>query len=226
MKTLSSGSKGLAGPDVISKSMLRTLLLVCGILASLVWLGTDITAALRYEGYNYPFQPISGLSAVDAPTRSFVVWSLGLYIVLKIAFAWGVWTSAGRKRVLRITAVLLFAWGLVDLATSLFPWNPAESLWTPINLMHAIFAGGTVFLILLIIGIGARADGRWFRILSYGTLLVFLLSGILMSSGVPLTDITVVPAWFGITERINAYGYMLWMIVFSSVLLWGQPESV
>jgi len=228
MKSMFADSNEMTGSTVTRRSMVRKVLLACGIAAALIWLATDILASLLYEGYSYPFQPISGLSATGAPTRPYVTAFDNVYVVLKLAFAFGVWMSAGQKRTLRITAVLLFAWGIIDLAASFFPWNPGEAVGTFTNIMHAILAGGAaVILILLAIGFGASADGRWFRFYSYGTLLVMVLSGGVMAflNSTPV-EANLPPAWFGVTERINAYGYMLWMLALSIILLRSQPNSL
>ncbi len=221
MKTHIAGSNEMVGSTLARQLMVRKVLLVCGMLASLIWMGTDILAALRYKGYNYPFDPISGLSTLDSPTRSFLNSLVNLYAVLKIAFAVGVWMTAGRKRTLRIMAVLLFASGLIDLAAFFFPWNPSEDLRTLTNLMHAILAGGlTGLLFLLTIGFGASADGSWFRFYSYGTLLVIIVSGGIMAFlNNPRIEGSLPPPWFGLTERINAYGFMLWMLALAVILL-------
>ena len=223
MKTQFAGSNEMIGPAGIRDSRVRKALLLCGILASLTWLGTDILASLRYEGYNYPFDPISGLSAVDAPTRSFIPPFINLYLVLKAAFSLGVWNAAGKNRSLRVTAGLLLTSVITDLAGSFFPWNPNETLGTFVNMMHAILAGGvTVLLIFLTIGFGANADGKRFRRYSYATLLLMLILGALpVVGGVQITA-NQPPEWFGVTERVNAYGYMLWMMVLAIVLLRNQ----
>jgi hypothetical protein len=226
MNTSIAGSNTEFETAAAGRETVRMGLLVCGILASLIRLGIDIFASLSYEGYRYPLDPISGLSAVGAPTRLFVVPLFNLYLVLKIAFAVGVWISAGQKRAVRITAALLFASGLTDLAACFFPWNPAENLGTFGNMMHGILAGGlTVILILLTILFGAGADGRRFRLFSYALLVIMIVMGalpLLGGFGLPTDEI---PEWFGAGERINGYGYMLWMLVLAIVLLRIQSKS-
>jgi len=225
MKMIIDGSHKVYGLYSTGRIRVREPLLFCGVAASLIWLGTDIIASLRYEGYNYPFDPISGLSAVDAPTRSFIPPFINLYLVLKAAFSLGVWNAAGKNRSLRVTAGLLLASVITDLVGSFFPWNPVEVLGTFVNMMHAILAGGiTVLLIFMTIGLGATTDGKWFRRYSYATLLLMLILGALpLVGGVQITA-DQPPEWFGVTERVNAYGYMLWMMVLAIVLLRKQAR--
>jgi hypothetical protein len=226
MRTLSAGSTRLIGPVASRHSLLPRALLVCGILSALVWLVTDIVASLRYAGYNYPFDPISGLCAVGAPTRPAVVLFDNLYVVLQMAFAIGVWMSAGTKRALRVTAALLFAAGVVGLVSNWFPWDPAAAARTFGNVMHAILSGAlTVLFILWIVWSGRGAGGRWFRLYTYGTLLVFVVVGALSSQEGSWLMAGLPPRVLGVTERVNAYGYMLWVIVLAIVLLRAQPDQ-
>ena len=225
MKTLIAGLNSMVGSAVASHSKVRQTLLVCGILSALIWMGADILASILYEGYNYPFQPISGLSTLDSPTRSLLIQLDTLYTVLKIVFAVGVWMASGQKRSLRITAGLLFTSGIVDLVANFFPWNPSESLGTLANIIHGILAGGlTGLLFLLTIGFGASTDGKWFRFYSYGTLLAIIVAGSVMALfGNLQMEVNLIPPWFGLTERINSYGLMLWMLTLAAILLRVKP---
>lgn len=161
--------------------MVRKLLLVCGILAALLYVGSDILAALRWEGYSYLNQSVSELRAIGAPTRPFLVPILTIYALLEIAFGVGVWMSAGAKRALRITGILLFALGVLDLTAYFFPMHLREEIsqsgrtWN--ETMHVVVTGVTVLMILLIIGFGAVANGKWFRLYSYATILVLIVAG-------------------------------------------------
>lgn len=49
------------------------LLLVCGIFAALIYIGSDIIAAMSWQGYSYTAQSVSELRAVDAPTSAFLL---------------------------------------------------------------------------------------------------------------------------------------------------------
>lgn len=221
MKMLNADSSEKVGPAVIRHTWVIKILLVCGILSALIWMGADLVASLLFEGYNFPFQPISGLSAVDSPVRSLVIPLIYIYVVLKMAFAVGVWKLAGQMRSLQIAAGALFAWGLIDLAAYFFPWDPNQDLLMLTNILHGILAGGlALILMLLTILYGANANGKGFRYYSYGTLLVFLIAGAVMGFlGNPGMEGNQIPWWFGLTERINTYGFMLWMLTFAILLL-------
>lgn len=218
MRMAIAGFREVKGYGMMRHRWMRRLLLLCGIAAPLTWMATDVSASLWYQGYSYPLDPISGLSATGAPTRSFVTALCSIYIVLKAAFSLGV-RNSGRTRALRITAALLLASALTDLVWSFFPWDPVQSLGTFGNMMHSLFAGVAVLVIFLTIGFGATASGKWFRLCSYGTLLLMVILGALpLVGGFQLTT-DQPPEWFGASERVNAYGYMLWMIVLASILL-------
>lgn len=227
MKTPVSNAKDTTRSSMMRYLTVRRVLLTCGIAASLVWLGADIISSLLYEGYNYPFQPISGLSALDSPVRSLVIPLVYLYVVLKIAFAVGVWMTAGQTRSLQIAAGSLLAWGVIDLAAYFFPWNPNQDLFTLTNIIHGILAGGlALILMLLTIISAANSNGKWFQYYSYGTLLVFLIAGGVMGLlGNPSMEGNLIPWWFGLTERINTYGFMIWMLALAVIILHSKLAS-
>jgi hypothetical protein len=206
--------------------MVRKALLVCGILAALIYVGSDIIAAMRWDGYSYADQSVSELRAIGAPTRAFLMPILFLYALLEIAFGAGVWMSANGRRNLRIAAVLLVALGVLDLAGPLFPMHLREEISqtgrTLNETMHVTVTGLTVLLILLIIATGAAADGRGFRIYSYATIVVLLAAGAWAAMGASQLEANLPTPWMGVKERINIYGYMLWLAALALVL-WREP---
>lgn len=196
------------------------VLLICGILAPLLYVGSDIVAAMRWEGYSYASQSVSELRAVGAPTRPFLIPVLTMYSALEFAFGWGVWLAAGRKRALRVTAALLIALGTIDLAVApFFPLRLGEAVGSFSNTMHIILTGMTVLSILAIIGFGAASAGRRFRLYSIVTLVTLIVTGVMSFLAIRRIAAILPTPGLGIRERINIYGYMLWMAVLAVSLL-------
>lgn len=200
--------------------MIRKALLVCGIVYSLLYVGTDIIGAMRYEGYNYTSQAISELTAIGAPAKPLLE---PLYItqsVLMIAFGVGVWGSTSRKRGLRVTGGLLVGMGIFGLvAWPFFPMHIRGTERTLTDTMHIIVTSVSVLSILLAIGFGANAFRKWFRLFSIGTILVLVVFGALSGMDAPRIEANLPTPWLGVTERINVGGYLLWVLVLAIVLL-------
>ncbi|HJS54376.1 MAG TPA: DUF998 domain-containing protein [Chitinophagaceae bacterium] len=201
--------------------MARRLLLFCGVAASLLYIAMNIFIPPLYEGYNWVTQIVSELSAVDAPTRP--LWFvLGIvYTFLIAAFGWGVFKSAGQKRSLRIVGVLLIISGLMGLTWS--PMHQREVLaaggGTFTDTWHIVMSAITVMLMFLSIGFGAAAFGKGFRFYSIVTILVFIVFGILTFVEAPNVDKNLPTPYIGLWERINIAAFMVWMLVFSIILL-------
>jgi len=199
--------------------MVKKSLLVCGIVSSLLYVGTDIAAAMLYEGYSYINQAVSELSAIGAPTRPLWVAMSFLYNPLVIAFGVGVWGSAGGKRSLRVAGILLIVYGVLGLMAFLFPMNLREAEKTLTDTMHIIGTSVTVLLILLFIGFGSSAGGKWFRLYSILTIVALLVFGALAGMQGPRIEAGLPTPWLGVMERVNIYASMLWVLVLAAVLL-------
>ena len=128
-------------------------LLICGILAPIFFIGTDVIAGILYPGYNFIDQSIGELSAVGAPTRLLVVPLNLIYNMLLIAFVLGVWMTAGQNRLLRVTAVMILGNVVVTLIWAFFPMQLGE---TVSNITIVLGAVNMIFF-LLAIGFGAAA---------------------------------------------------------------------
>ena len=93
--------------------MLRKGLLICGILSSLLCVGTDIYAGMQLKGYDFISQAVSELFAIGAPTRHLVIPLFTLFDVLLVAFACGIWLSADRNRVLRVMSLMVIGIAII-----------------------------------------------------------------------------------------------------------------
>ncbi len=202
--------------ELQAQKSVRKVLLICGILSSLLYVGTDILGGMLWEGYSFTSQAISELAAIGAPTRPLTAPLFFIYGPLVIAFGLGVWISAGRNRALRVTGGLLVGIGLIGLAWTPFPMHLGEPVSSFANTIHSIFAGVQVLLVLVTIGLGAAAYRNWFRFYSIGTILILLFAGVVAFWLAATGQVT---SWFGAIDRINVYGYLLWVVVLSIILL-------
>ena len=198
--------------------MLRRTLLVCGIVSSLLYVAMTVLVAMAWEGYSSASQTISELSAIGAPTRSLWVVPAAFYTLLVTAFGWGVWTSAGRSRALRIVGGLILAYGALGFVWPFAPMHLREALaaggGTLGDTMHLVLAGVTVALMLFAIAIGAAAFGTRFRFYSIASLVILVAFGALTFLDAPRIAADLPTPWIGVWERINLGVFLLWVVVF------------
>jgi hypothetical protein len=201
----------------------RELLLVCGAVSSLLYVATDILAATRWSGYGYASQTISELMGIGAPTRPLMVLLFSVYSMLVIAFGMGVWGSAGEKRSLRFTGMLLVGYGVVGFVGLLFfPIHLRGAEASITDTMHMVLTSVIVLFTVLAIGFGGAALGKWFRLYSILTIVTVLAFGALTGLNGPRIAANLPTPWVGITERICVYSSLLWMLVLA-VALWRAP---
>jgi hypothetical protein len=176
MNTLISDSTGFS-----VKVSLKETLLICGILSSLLYVAATILGAIQWKGYSSTSQTVSELIAINAPSAPLVVPLFLTYSVLMFAFGLSVWRSSGQKRVLRIVACFIVGKEVLGLAATLFaPMHMRGQETTLSDTMHALLTGVGVFLCMFpAIGLGATAFGKQFRLYSIGTMLIFIVFGIM-----------------------------------------------
>ena len=203
--------------------MVRKILLGCGIVSSVLYVATVVLAPRRWEGYSSSSQTVSELFAINAPTKPLVVPLFLTYSVLVIAFGMGVWASAGRKLALRVAAVGLIGKEVLGFVVTLFfPIHLRGVKATLTDNMHGILTGVGVLFMLLAIGFGAAAFGKWFRIYSIATFLLLVVGGVLTGLDQPNLEPNLPTPWMGVWERFNIYAYMLWVVVLAIALLRAQ----
>lgn len=200
---------------------LRTYLLTCGILSSLLYILTDIIASATWSDYHYSSQTVSELFAINAPTKAFVVFCFIIYALLIYAFGVGIWLSAGGKRILKIASTLIVGKEILGYAGTLFfPIHLRGEKGNYSDIMHGIVTAAGVFLFMFpAIIAGAIAFKGIFRIYSIITMIFFMLFGILAGLMQPALAANLPTPMMGIWERLNIYGYMLWIALFSIMIM-------
>jgi hypothetical protein len=203
--------------------MTRKILLVCGVLSSLLYVGMNVFVPMQWEGYSSASQTISELSAIGAPTRPLWVSLAIVYTLLVAAFGMGVWQSAGRNRHLHIAGGSLVTYGVIGIGWPLAPMHLREVLATGgatlSDTMHIVFAMVSVLLMLLAIGFGAAAFGKTFRRYSIATIVILIVFGALTVPGASNIQANLPTPWLGVWERINIGVFLLWVVVLAITLL-------
>ena len=87
------------------------------------------------------------------------------------------------------------------------------------DILHLAWAFVHLALMLVMIGFGAAALGKGFRIFSAAIVLVFIVFGILTTKESPGLQANLPTPYIGIWERINIGAYMTWIIAFALILL-------
>jgi hypothetical protein len=205
-------------------SVLRRVLLACGILGAVIYPLADILASSRYPGFSYRDQAVSELFAIGAPTSTFVVPLFSLSSTLLLLFSIGIWMSANGRRVVQAMAVMM-ALNTIDalLLWNFFPMHMRGSEPTFTDTMHGVLAVDP-FLFAAVV-LGAVALRGWFRAYTVTTLIFSSLLAIVGFSYVPAVIANQPTPWMGAIERAAQYATNLWYATLAVVLLVRQRRS-
>lgn len=206
------GSPPATAPTGGTAERVRRVLLACGPLSALVYVGWREVAALRWEGYSRVSNAISELSLTGAPSRGVLEPWVGLvYNPLVIAFGIGVLRSARGRRAVRVVG------GLQVLSGATFPlwWAFGEASLAA----HLALSVIGILTWLGSMGFGAAAFGARFRIYSLVTIAVVVTFFALAFTYTPEVAAGKPTPFMGLDERIAFSAYFLWQSVLA-VVLW------
>ncbi len=204
-------------------TLVQRALLYCGLGASLLYAAMNVIVPMTDERYSTVTQTVSELSAIDAPTRPLWAAIAGVYTLLIVLFGWGIWSSAGEKRALRIVGGLFIFCGVFGVF-----WPPMHLRGvtpTLTDTLHIVWTAAWGLLTMLAMGFAAFSFGnrfRWFSLLSIVLLLGF---GAMTSLEAPnITKNLPTPA-IGVWERLNIGVFLVWLAMLAIVLLRTQDKS-
>lgn len=201
------------------------ILIACGIAAALIYVGTDLFAAVRYPGYSLADQAVSELFAIGAPTSSLVVALFSLSSLLLIGFAAGIALAAQGNRMLLVVAAMFAASALDALVLwNVFPMHMRGEERTFTDVMHLVL-GANPF-VWLAIGFAAAAFRNWFRPVSIAVLILLFLPAVFAFRYAPALDAGEPTPGLGLLERAAQYGYQAWQILLALLLLRRTDRSV
>jgi len=198
-----------------TRDRLQKLLLDCGPLSALAYIGWHELAALQWEGYSRISNAISELHFTGTPTKSLLdPWQGWVDSALLAAFGIGIWLSAQGSRSLRVIgAVMIVPAAMIPLWMIFGEASIAA---------HLALVGVGILCWLVAMGFGAAAVGKRFRIyslVSLGLVVGFFALGF---SYVPEASAGQPTPLLGLFERIGFSAYFLWLTVLA-VALWRRP---
>ena len=206
--------------------MKNKVLMLCGILAPVVYILTVILGGVIRPGYSHISQAVSDLIATEAPNKSLLDSLFALYHLLIIAFGAGLFLyvrsdhQKRRKVVGTLGALILVASSVFGFIILFFP-EPAGGMSTAITStgkMHIVFAGlsslATMLAILLM--------GFWFRnnqpLRGYGLYSFISVAVVFLSGWFAAFSVATQSPIGGLLERITIGGFVQWLFIIALMM--------
>jgi hypothetical membrane protein len=197
----------------------KPLLMLCGMLAPVVYVFAVVIGGLLSPDYSHKSQAISELIEAGAPNKWLLNPLFGLYNLLTGAFAVGLFLvvrasprSERRPSGLLGSVVLAFE-AVVGFVTVFFPQDPPGSPPTPTGATHIALAGlsslATMATIVLV--------GIWFwrtsGLRGYGAYSFLTVAAIFVSGGLAAWSVATGNPFAGVFERVTIGAFLQWMAV-------------
>lgn len=197
--------------------ILQKVLLGCGILAPLIYAGSDILAGKLLKGYNFAAQSMGELAAAGSPVRTMVVWLTTIAGLLLIAFGVGIWRESAQTMP-RIAAGLLMVNAAAGMIANLF--FPATYGVRPVFASTGVLISFvSVLSFVLAIVAGAAAFSGWFRIFSIAIPAAYILLAVVRFATAGTGSGAAAGTLIGTQERTMSYTFLVWMLVLAVYLL-------
>lgn len=201
-----------------SISILQKVLLISGLLAPLLYFGTDRLVGHLITGYSFSAQSISDVSAIGSPQRSLAVLLTVAACVFTTAFGVGVWLISDQVLLLRVVGVLIIGNAILGLIATLFFPTQYEVRPNFVSIGVLIMFSSVLCSILAMV-LGAVVIKGWFRIFSISIPTAFILFAILRFVTAKNSPTGEAVSLIGAQERTMSYSYSLWVFVLS-IYLW------
>lgn len=203
--------------DFKNGDKMKKLLILSGILAPIIYVGTVLLGGILRPGYSHLAEAISELVAAGAPNKPLLSSLFIVYNVLCSAFGIGLLqqtiNTSGRKTSGKFGAISLILIGIIGVLLELFfPQDPGGQAVTFAGTMHIILASMAALLTMITI----VSTGLWFREIprfkGYTLYSVITFAVIFVAGGsVPILGMT--HPYFGLLERIPIGAFIQWLFV-------------
>src|SRR5215208_6697873 len=197
---------------------MKKIIMLCGLVASIFYLGTVLLGVLLRPGYSHISMAISELVADSAPNRSLLSSLFLLYNTLLSVFGVGLFlraNSQSRGRVSgNIGSLALMLVGIAGVLMEVaFPQEPGGTATTFAGTMHFVMAGvaslGTMVALLIL--------AFWFKhipeLKSHVAYSLVSVAVIFVSGGSSVVAMANHSPLFGLIERITILTFITWVFV-------------
>jgi hypothetical protein len=206
--------------------MFRKTLVVCGLVAPVLYIITAIVgAALRPNNYSHIVNAISELLSNGAPNKATLDIVFNIYNALLLVFALGAYSAMKNfPHISKVAMGILIGIQILSFSWGFFPMDPIGAEATFAGTMHNVLGGVVAMATIvmpLLMGLGVRRMDGFNRYETYS----FVSSAIIFVSG--LTGVILAGQGvhlFGLFERITIGTYEIWIFVTASKLLKMQQE--
>ena len=211
--------------------MRNKLLLLCGILAPVVYVLTVFVGGIITPGYSHISQYVSELIQTGAPQKGILDPLFALYNILVIFFGVGLFQyvremhNERRKLAGTLGALTLVIEGLAGFLTLFFPQDPIGDQITTgaIHIILASVSSLTTMLSMLLLGL-------WFRTIpvlrGIGLYSFVFLAVVFVSGGFAARTIANPSPFNGLIERVTIGGFLLWLLVIGWRLCFSDVPSM
>jgi hypothetical protein len=192
------------------------VLLLCGVISPLIYLGATIVGGAMRPGYNHMVDTVSELMSPGSPNKPLMHALFTASAVCGTLFGVGVWQfvrASGRSTTsAAIAAALLIIVGLVNILTAaVFPQDPIGAPATFPGKMHIILVGALSVMSMsatLLLGLWSRQVDvpAGYGAYTLASLSVMLLTGLIAVA-------TGGSRWMGLTERLTVGAVLQWNLI-------------
>jgi hypothetical membrane protein len=194
---------------------------IFGIIGPIIYILAVIIGGLLRNDYSFLYNTISELTIANAPNLILMSILFGIYNFSLLIFGIGAFkdNKIDNNRKYKAATLLLAIIGVLGLLLLFFPQDPRNAAVTFQGTMHIAIAGITSLLTLisvLLIGINFRKVGEMksFAVYSFISFVVILVSG-----GAAAISVATNSAYGGLFERVTIFVFMIWVIVFSYLII-------
>jgi hypothetical protein len=209
---------------------MKKALMLCGMAAAVLYVGTVILGGWLRPGYSHVSMAISELVAEGAPNRTLLSSLFLLYNLLISIFGIGLFLRANSQPQGRVSGMIgslaLIAVGVAGVLMEIaFPQEPGGTATTFAGTMHIVMAGvaslGTMVAIL--------ALAFWFRnipeLKGYVIYSLVSVAVVFISGGLTAAAMANHSLLFGLIERITIFTFILWVFVLGRTMAQLEEKS-